>query len=262
MTGPIVPTPNMMPGAQQAAATAQQTGAPAATTQPAAAGAATGDATPTPPWGTDNSKYDPDKAAQLINNLRGSETAQADTIKTQKTRIAELEAQLAEAKPLLDAHTEQQRREQGEVATLRQDMSGLQDQLTTAQQTAKAHLELALQAKAEALASNRDPNRPGSAFINPATAAKLIDVSGCLTDDGRVDDTAIASKLDALAQSDPYLVAAAAPAGRKPNPAQGQGNGSISAASTQQLAEKSGDIKGAVNAVAQHLYQAANPPQY
>lgn len=254
------PTPNSMPGAQQQPGTqpqTQQPGQPGGDQQPTE-----GAATPTPPWGTDNSKYDADQAARLINNLRASEDNQSKTIKTQTTRIAELEAQLAQAQPLVDAHTEQQRREQGEVATLRQDMDGLKGQLTAAQQTAQANLAMALQAKAEALASNRDPQRPGSAFINPGTAAKLIDVADCLTEDGQVDDKAIASKLDALAQSDPYLIATATTTGRKPNPAQGQGNGSIPAAAAQQLAEKAGDIKGAVNAVAQHLTQAARGPQY
>ncbi|MGW4097126.1 hypothetical protein [Mycobacterium sp. NPDC004974] len=248
------PTPNSMPGAQQ-----QQTQQPG---QSSSTPPAEGAVAPTPPWGTDNTQYDPDKAARLIANLRTSEDNQSKTIQTQNAKIAELEAQLSQAQPLVDAHTEQQRREQGEVATLRQDMDGLKGQLTTAQQTAQANLAMALQAKAEALASNRDPQRPGSAFINPGTAAKLIDVADCLTEDGTVDDKAIASKLDALAQSDPYLIATATTAGRKPNPAQGQGNGSIPAAAAQQLAEKAGDIKGAVNAVAQHLTQAARGPQY
>ncbi|MFN3005135.1 hypothetical protein [Mycolicibacterium wolinskyi] len=252
---PNPPTPNNMPGAQQAAAGEQPQTPPPGSADPAAGQAPADGATPTPPWGADNTKYDPDKAAQLIANLRSSETTQAGTIKTQKDRIAELESQLADAKPLLDAHTEQQRREQGEVATLRQDMAGLQQQLTTAQQTAQDNLNMALAAKAEALASNRDASRAGSAFVNPATAVKLIDLSDCLTGDGKIDDKAIAAKLDALAQSEPYLVAAATNGGRKPNPAQGQGGGAIPLDAQIKDAEQRGDVMRSIALKQQQRYQ-------
>ena len=230
------PTPNVMPGAQPETPSASPVDVP------------------TPPWGADNSKYDPDQAARLIANLRASEDSQAKELKAQNAKLAELESALAEAKPLLEAHTEQQRREQGEAETLRQDMAALQDQLTAAQQSAQTTLHAALQAKAEALACNRDPNRPGSAFINPATAAKLIDLTDCSAD-GQIDETAIASKLDALAQSDPYLIAPATPTGRKPNPAQGQGGGSIPLDAQIEAAEKSGDIMRSIALKQQKLYQ-------
>lgn len=241
-------TPNNMPGAQAAQQTAD------ATTD---AGAAT-----TPPWGTDPAKYDPDTAARLIANLRDSEDKQGKTIKSQTARITELESQLAQAKPLLDAHNEQQRREQGELVTMRQDMDALQQQLTAAQQTAQDNLAAALRSKAGELASNRDPNRPGSAFANPGVATRLIDLSECLTAEGQIDDAAIASKLDALAQSEPYLLAQAGNTARKPNPAQGHGSGSIPTAEAQQQAEKNGDVKGAMRAAATQLVELTRKPQY
>lgn len=252
------PTPNNMPGAgQPPASPAPTAGQPPAATPPApAAGAAPpapGGAS-TPPWGDDPTKYDPDTAARLIANLRASEDGQGKTIKSQSTKIAELEAQIAQAQPLLDAATEQKRREQGELETMRQDFAALQQQLDAAKKSAQTNLDVALHAQASALAATKS-------FVNPATAVKLLDLADCLVD-GQIDETAIASKLDALAQSDPYLVASATFTGRKPNPAQGQGNGSIPATTAQQLAEQKGDVKGAINAVAQNLVTAAKPPQF
>ena len=234
---PDTPTPNNMPGANAG----EPPKAPASATPAAQA----------PPWGADQGNYDPDKAATLISNLRDSE-------KAKKTEIEALKAQLADAKPLLDAAEQQRQREQGETATLREQVGTLQAQLDAAQTAAKANLGSALQAKAEALGASR----PDGAFVNPTTAARLIDLTECLTDSGQINEAAIASKLDALAQSDPYLIASATPGARKPNPAQGQGNGAVSAADAQQHAEKSGDVKGALRAAAQQLIEARQSPTY
>lgn len=236
-----VPTPNSMPGATP----------PQPDQGPLPAG------TPTPPWGTDNTAYDADTAARLIANLRASENTQAKTIKTANAKIADLETRIAEA----EAANEQKRREQGEMETLRQDYAAVQEQLAAAQQSAQSSMQAALLSKVAELACNRDPNRAGSAFINPDTAAKLIDTAGCLTD-GQIDAAVIASKLDALAKDQPYLVVPQPSFGHRPNPSQGQGNGFIPPATAQHLAEQAGDIKGAISAVAQHLYNAAKPPSY
>ena len=243
MSDTATPTPNSMPGAQAPAA-------PADTAPPAA------DRTPTPPWGDDPSKYDPDTAARLIANLRASEDNQGKALKAQNAKIAELERQLAEAAPLLEAATEQKRREQGELETMRQDFAALQEKLTAAEQAAQSNRDIALRAKVAELASNRDPNRPGSAFVNPATAAKLIDLTDCLTDDGQIDDSAIAAKLDALAQSDPYLVATAATgSGHKPNPAQGRGGGAVPIDAQIAEAQKRGDLFSSIALKQQQLYR-------
>lgn len=254
MTTPTpTPTPNSMPGAQPPAGPAPVPGQPAPTTPPAAPSAPGG--APTPPWGEDPAKYDPDTAARLIANLRASENSQGTTIKSQSTKIAELEAQLADARPLLDAATEQKRREQGELETMRQDFAAIQAKLTAAETAAQDHLVTALNAKVAELASNRDPNRPGSAFVNPATAAKLIELTDCLTD-GKIDETAIASKLDALAQSDPYLVAATtSPGGHRPNPAQGHGNTALPLDAQIKAAEERGDIMASIALKQQKHYQ-------
>ena len=258
MSHPV--TPNSMPGAQQ---TQQQQSAPPAQQQQGTPPTAPAAPAPTPPWGTDPANYDPDKAAHLISTLRASEDKQNATIRSQNVRIADLETQLAHAEPIVQAHTDAQRHEQGEVATLRQDLDAARQETIAAQQLATARLNSALNAKAEALASNRDPNRTGAAFVNPAVAARLIDLTDCLTADGQIDDTAIASKLDALATSDPYLIAQTATGRiRRPNPAQGQGNGALSAVEQQQHAEESGDVKSALLAAATQLAGLTSPPQY
>lgn len=249
---PDAPTPNSMPGAQVPAAEVAQTTDPAGAAQVAQTLV---QQPPTPPWGGNPADFDPDKAAKLIDNLRASEDKSKGTIASQRAEIEALQAKLASPPPQVAA-------EPTELATARKDMQELTDRLSAVEKAAQSRLDTALQAKAEALASNRDADRAGSAFVNPKTAAKLIDLSSCLTEGGDIDETAIASKLDALAQTDPYLIAQATAAGRKPNPGQGQGGGSIPAASTQKLAEQAGDIKGAINAVAQNLYQAATPPQF
>lgn len=251
------PTPNNMPGAGGGGAT----GAAGQPGQGGAGGATVQNApVPTPPWGTDNANYDPDTAATLIANLRNSEDRSGQTIKSQKARIAELEAQLSAATPAAQpqaAGTQagQQPAESADLAQVRKDIDALKQQLTVSR-------DAALNSRARELAVNRDPNRPGSSFANPTVATRLIDLSDCLTADGQIDDTAIASKLDALAQSDPYLLAQSGGTARKPNPAQGQGNGSVSAADAQQIAEKNGDVKGAMHAAATQLAALTRPPQY
>lgn len=225
---PDAPTPNNMPGAQ--------TEAPAA--PPAA--------TPTPPWGDNPAEFNPEKAWSLITNLRASEDTSKGTIASQRGEIDALKAKLADAEPLLHAADEQRRQEQGELATAREDNQRLADRLAAIEQKAQQDRSAALQAKAEALASNRDENRVGSAFVNPKTAAKLIDLSECLTEAGEIDEAAIASKLDALAETDPYLVATAPTPGRKPNPAQGHGGGAVPLDAQIKAAEERGDVMASI----------------
>lgn len=230
---PDAPTPNNMPGA-----TPEPT--PVNPTPEMPEGA------PVPPWGDKPEDFDPAKAWSLITNLRASEDSSKGTIASQRGEIDALKAKLADAEPLLQAADEQRRQEQGELATAREDNQKLADRLAAIEKSVQDTRSAALQAKAEALASNRDENRAGSAFVNPKTAAKLIDLSECLTEAGEIDEAAIASKLDALAETDPYLVATAATPGRKPNPAQGHGGGAVPLDAQIKAAEERGDVMASI----------------
>ncbi|MFA4084797.1 hypothetical protein ONA92_24160 [Mycobacteroides salmoniphilum] len=220
---PDAPTPNSMPGATPEAPPA----APAPDAPPA---------TPPPPWGDNPEDFDPAKAWGLITNLRASEDSSKGMIASQRSEIETLKAQLAAAPP----------QTADDLATALGNIQTLTERLSAVEQTAKNDRDTALQAKAEALASNRDENRAGSAYVNPKTAAKLIDLSECLTEAGEIDEAAIASKLDALAETDPYLVAQATTPGRKPNPAQGHGGGAVPLDAQIKAAEERGDVMASI----------------
>lgn len=67
-------------------------------------------------------------------------------------------------------------------------------------------------------------------FRNPATAVRLLDLSGVkVNDDGSVDEAAVKAKLDELATAEPYLIdtgdGTAPPRNPKPDDSQGGGGG-------------------------------------
>ncbi|KAB7752884.1 hypothetical protein [Mycolicibacterium mucogenicum] len=218
------PTPNNMPTQVPAAAAA----AAPATAEPAAAATspAAAPATPAPPWG-DDANFDPAKAWNLIQNLR-SENKQLTT-------------KVSEAKPILDAHAQSVRDEQGELETARQD-------LATQATRSETWRNQAVQAKVEALAA-------ASKFVDPADAVTMIgDLTQYVTDDDGIDADKLAARIEQLVKDKPYLVATEPKRGFTPNRAQGQaGNGPLTAAQVAAVAESQGDSKTALRAKTEQL---------
>lgn len=219
------PTPNQMPGADQAPQPAdpveppvQSEPAPVAPNVPAA-----GDQ-PTPPWGSDED-FNPQRAWNLIQNLRNEN--------------AGLKSKAAEAQPLLDAHEEHRRAEQGELATARED-------LTAANGRADTWRAQAVRSKAEALAAGR--------FVDAEVAVTLI---GDLTEyaaNDHIDVEKLTGRLNQLAEAHPFLLTPPPQQGFTPNRGQGQsGNGPLTAAQVAAHAESQGDMKAAGLAKAEQL---------
>lgn len=240
MTAPNSPTPNQMPGAAAAVAAAAAGGManpnppaatePAATTEPASpaapATAPAGDAA-RPPWEANGEEFNPERAWSLIQELRAKNTAQR--------------TQLAAAQPILDAAEQARRDEQGELATVREDLA----RVTAREATWRGQ---AVRAKAEAMAAGR--------FIDAETALALIgDLSEYATDDG-IDTPKLQSRLDQLATDKPFLIAAAPSQGFTPNRGQGQsGTPPLTAAQVAIHAESQQDWKTASAAKAQQLLE-------
>ncbi|AHY26923.1 scaffolding protein [Mycobacterium phage Nairb] len=246
MTQPA--TPNSMPATGQPPAAAapqqpaqqqpaqQQPAAPAAA--PAAPEAPAGGAQPgeqqpaggsgqaTPPWGSDED-FDPAKAWSLIQNLRGDKE--------------QLQNRLADVQPLIDQAEQARRDEQGELATLRED-------LIAAATREAAWRTKALTADARALADGR--------FIDADAALALVgDVSSFVDGDG-LDTAKMAAAFDALAEKKPHLVKPATPPGFKPNRAQGQsGTGGVTPSQIAAQAEQQQDWKKAAAAKSQQLIE-------
>lgn len=225
------PTPNNMPtqvpaaDAAPAAAAADPTGAGSATPT-AAAPVADPAAGTAPPWG-DDANYDPSKAWNLIQNLR-SENSQ-------------LKTKVTEAKPILDAHAQSVRDEQGELETARQNLA--------AQATrSETWRNQAVQAKVEALAA-------ANKFVDPGDAVTMIgDLTQYVTDEDGIDADKLAARIEQLVKDKPYLVATEPKRGFTPNRAQGQaGNGSLTAAQVAAVAESQGDSKTALRAKTEQL---------
>lgn len=213
MTGPAAPTtgptPNAMPGAAaaaQAAPPAAPAPGPAApAVPPALAGPAAGapsappapgpttppdPAAPTPPWGSD-AEFDPNKAWNLIQNVRGEN--------------ATLRGKLADAQPILDAADQHRRDEQGALATAQEDLD--RERAETARWRNQA-----VGASATQLATDKG-------FSVPAAALAMVgDLADYITADG-LDKDKFGSRLDQLATEYPALVTAPAPAGEPQAPA-------------------------------------------
>lgn len=239
VTTPAAPTPNNMPGAQQAASAAitpPAAGAPPAANpaqptpppaqQPATPAApATGQQGNIPPWEASGEPFDPARAWQLVQKLR--------------TENADAKNKLAVAQPILDAAEQQRRTEQGELTTARED-------ITKATKRGDSWRDRAVRAEAREMAAGR--------FIDADAALALIgDLSGYATDDN-VDTAKLQQRLDQLATAKPHLLATPAPQGFTVNRGQGQsGNGPLTPAQVASHAESQQDWKAAGAAKAQQL---------
>ena len=210
------PSPSLMPGA----APEPQVDSP----EPPKLEAPKADA-PKPPWGSDDD-FDPNRAWSLIQNVRSEN--------------GDLKAKLQDVQPILDAHDQQRRDEQGEIATAREDAAQATEQ-------AAAWRSEAVRAKAEALAAGR--------FIDTDTALTLIgDLSGYATDAG-IDIERLTGRLDQLAQDKPFLLAPP-PQGFTPNRGQGQsGTGPIPLDAQIQAAQERGDVMQSIALKQQRFYQ-------
>lgn len=235
------PTPNAMPGA--AAAAAAQGATPAAPQAPSApappaespAAAPAAPAQPdaaTPPWG-DAKNFDPDKAWNLIQNLKGENS--------------QLKSKAAEAQPILDAAEAARRAEQGELETTRQDLSAANGRADTWKSQA-------VRAKAEAVAA-------GAKFVDPGDAVTLIGDLAEFVDGDSIDTEKLTGRLNQLAADKPYLTAAAPQRGFTPNPAQGgSGGGPLTASQVAAAAESQGDVKTAISAKSEQLLNLRAQP--
>jgi len=228
------PTPNSMPGAQgqqPPAAPANTPPAPpvepAPPTPPAAPAApaapAPGDqpAAPMPvdapksPWESSGEPFDPERAWNLIQNLR-----------TENSQIK------AQTQPIIDAQEAQRRAEQGELANARED-------LTKAAERESTWRTRAIESEAKSLAADK--------FINADDALAFVgDLSGFIDGD-TIDATKLQQRLDQLATEKPYLVKQPAAQGFTPNRGQGQsGAGQVPIDAQIEAAQKAGNFELAI----------------
>lgn len=122
--------------------------------------------------------------AMLADQKRkaGEKFADYGDLKTKAARLDEIEA--------------------ANATELEKAVKAARDEATTAERTRTASILAAAEARAQA--SER--------FQNPATAVRLLDLSGVpVTEEGEVDANAVKGLLDALAESDPYLLKATKP---------------------------------------------------
>lgn len=92
--------------------------------------------------------------------------------------------------------------EAANASELEKAVKAARDEATTAERTRAAGILAAAEARAQA--SER--------FQNPATAVRLLDLTNVpVTDEGEVDAQAVKGLLDALAETDPYLLKATKP---------------------------------------------------
>lgn len=243
------PTPNAMPGAQQAAAGGQQAAqAQPATTPPAAppagaqstppAGQPAGQpASPAPagsaPWESSGEPFDPARAW--------------NTIQQQRTENATLKSKLQEAQPVLDEHERLRQASQSELDRAREELTNT----SSARDTWRAQ---AVQSKAEALAAGR--------FAYTDVALQMLgDLSSYATDNG-IDTARLTASLDELAQKYPNLLAQTNPHGMHPDRAQGQsgtGGGAAATLDAQiKAAEDRGDVMTSIALKQQKLYASQN----
>lgn len=209
--------------------------APSAPPDPAATPAATTPPVPTP--------------GEVAAATTGPGTPVADTVEDLQKKLAAYQE--------IASKQEQRAKENAEKA---QQF----DALTAASQT---ELERT-QAEAQRLAQRADLFRgravTGEAkalaveFANPEVAVRLLgDLQGYVDDDsGEIDTTRLKSDLDSLLTREPYLARVQAPAGMRPNPAQGQsGAPALSPSQRAQEASRTGDWKAAGAAKADVLLQ-------
>lgn len=226
------PTPNAMPGAQAPAAPAEPAATPAAPNNAAppqpptpeppkapAAQAPPADA-PKPPWEASGEDFDPQRAWNLIQNLRSD---------------------LDKAKPVLDEH-ERLRRASME------DNERLTEDLTKSNQREQTWRNQAIRAQAEQMATGK--------FVSTKAAVAMIgDLSEFGTDEG-IDIPKLQARLDQLAAEEPNLVVPQGTPGFTPNRGQGQsGTGQIPLDAQIDAAQKAGNIMASIALKQQKLHQ-------
>lgn len=220
-----MPTPNAMPGAQQpiggvpivaevvpvgagsVPAPEQPKQDPPKTEPPKAEPKADPKAdAPKPPWGSDE-EFDPQRAWNLIQNLRGD---------------------LDKAKPVLDEHERLRRASMEEQDRLREDL----DKTAARESTWR---DQAIRAQAEAMAAGK--------FISTKAAVAMIgDLSVYGTDEG-IDIPKLQARLEQLADEEPNLVVPQGRQGFAPNRGQGQpGAGQMPLEAQIKAAQESGNI--------------------
>lgn len=215
MTAPT-PTPNAMPGAtpapaepaiaegqqQQAAVTA-----PPVVEPPKAPEAPKAPDAPKPPWEASGEDFDPQRAWNLIQNLRGD---------------------LDKAKPVLDEHERLRQASQTDLERAKEELTAATGQIETWRTQA-------IRAQAEQLATGK--------FVSTKAAVAMIgDLSEFGTPEG-IDIPKLQARLDQLAAEEPNLVAPQGPPGFTPNRGQGQsGTGQIPLDAQIKAAQERGDF--------------------
>lgn len=218
MTAPT-PTPNAMPGASPAPVVTPPPVAteppPAAAASPAAPVAAppVPPADPTPadapkaPWEASGEPFDPQRAWNLIQNLRGD---------------------LDKAKPVLDEHERLRQASQTDLERAKEEL----DAATGREETWRNQ---AIRAQAEQMAAGK--------FVSTKAAVAMIgDLSEFGTPEG-IDTPKLQARLDQLAAEEPSLVVPQGPPGFTPNRGQGQsGTGQIPLDAQIKAAQERGDF--------------------
>lgn len=232
------PTPNQMPGAAEAAASAapvptettpppaQPAPAPAASpAAPPPAPAAPG--APIPPWEVNGTPFDPERAWNLIQEVRG-----------------DLNRYRQQAQPILDAH-EQQR------LAAQTDLERATENLATTAAERDGWRNRAVTAEAKVLTAGRFHDAD-------VVLACIGDLSPYINGD-TVDVPKLQQRLDELAAEKPFLAipqAAPPPPGFAPNRGQGQsGAGQLSIDEQIKAAQARGDVMGSIALKQQKQYQ-------
>jgi hypothetical protein len=211
------PTPNAMPGAQNAPGAEQ---AP-----PAAAPSAPQPEPPSPPppWGTEED-FDPDRAWSLIQNLR--------------REAAEYKSK---ADPIIAEHEARRREAQSELDRYREDN-------TTLAQREQSWRSRAVLSEAKALAER---------FIDADAAVALIGDLSCYATEDAIDNAQLEARFDQLAADKPHLLKSSQiPPGFTPNRGQGQsGTGHPVPIDAQiKAAQDRGDLMSAISLKQQKFY--------
>jgi hypothetical protein len=212
------PTPNAMPGATLPPPLASTQAEPPTPAPPAVPAADEPPATPPvadppkpdapkPPWEANGEPFDPQRAWNLIQNLRGD---------------------LDKAKPVLDDHERLRRASMEDQDRLKEDL----DKAAARETTWKNQ---AIRAQAEAMATGK--------FISTKAAVAMIgDLSVYGTDEG-IDIPKLQARLDQLAAEEPNLVVPQGRQGFAPNRGQGQpGAGQMPLEAQIKAAQESGNI--------------------
>jgi len=227
-----IPTPNQMPGAANAPTFIEPTAptvTPPAAPPPAADPPTPPPADPTsdnrPPWEKAGEKFDPQRAWDLIQNVKND-------FAEYKTRTD----------PIVAEREQLRRASQTELEQAREDITSLTERNSLWRSEA-------IRSKAESLAAGK--------FIDAETAIALIgDLAQFSTDDG-IDTPKLTARLEQLAADKPFLVAAPPqPPGFAPNRAQSQsGTGSVPIDAQIKAAQDSGNVMQSIALKQAKYYQ-------